>query len=214
MGALADHDYRQILRSLRGPLDDKLKVLDKLKSVTVELSGLMPLVHEIQRQLLHDLFASFLTAFGLIAFGMTIVQAGVISGLIAMIPNVFPSLALFGLLGWENYPIDIGSIMTASVAMGIAIDDTLHFLSFYGRCMDAGASREGAVLAAYQHCGRAMIQTTLICGAGLSVFAFSDFVPTARFAWMMIALLFTALIGDLVLLPALLLRPFFQGQPS
>lgn len=53
-----------------------------------------------------------------------------------------------------------------------------------------------------------MIQTTLICGAGLAVFALSNFVPTARFAWMMVALLGAALLGDLILLPALLLSTF------
>jgi predicted RND superfamily exporter protein len=127
-----------------------------------------------------------------------------------MIPNVFPSLALFGLLGWMKYPIDIGSIMTASVAMGIAVDDTLHFLNYYRLRIEGGSSPEDAVLAAYQHCGRAMIQTTLICGAGLSIFALSDFVPTARFAWMMVILLTTALVGDLILLPALLLNPLLR----
>ena len=90
----------------------------------------MPLVHEIQQQLLRDLFASFLIAFALIAVVMTIVQAGIFAGLLSMVPNVFPALTLFGLLGWCGHPIDVGSIMTASVAMGIAVDDTLHFSDF------------------------------------------------------------------------------------
>lgn len=213
MSALGDHDYGKILDKLRTSIESKLGGGDS-PSLEIELSGLMPLVHEIQRQLLHDLFASFLTAFGLIAVVMTIVQAGFVRGLVSMVPNVFPSLALFGVLGWLNYPIDIGSIMTASVAMGIAVDDTLHFLNFFDRRIAAGQSRERAILAAYQHCGRAMIQTTLICGAGLAIFAFSDFVPTARFAWMMVVLLVTALVGDLILLPALLLGPFSQTHHS
>lgn len=214
MSALGDHDYGKILDDLRTSVESELAVNSDTSTVEIELSGLMPLVHEIQRQLLHDLYASFLTAFGLIAIVMTIVQAGFIRGLVSMVPNVFPSLALFGVLGWLDYPIDIGSIMTASVAMGIAVDDTLHFLNFFDRRIAAGESREHAILAAYQHCGRAMIQTTLICGAGLAIFAFSDFVPTARFAWMMVALLAAALIGDLVLLPALLLGPFSRTHHS
>jgi uncharacterized protein len=124
-----------------------------------------------------------------------------------MVPNIFPILVLFGLLGWLNAPIDIGSIMTASVALGIAVDDTLHFLSVFQHRLDRGESRETAVRGAYQECGRAMMQTTLICSLGLAMFGFSDFVPTARFAWMMVALLALALLGDLVVLPALLLSP-------
>lgn len=207
MSALGRQDYGTTLKELRKSLKGELESEDQTKSVIFDLSGLMPLVHEIQRQLLHDLFSSFLTAFALIAVVMTIVQAGVVPGLVAMVPNVFPSLTLFGLLGWLDFPIDIGSIMTASIAMGIAVDDTLHFLNFYSRRLQDGASREEAVLAAYQHCGRAMIQTTVICSAGLSIFAMSGFIPTARFAWMMVALLTTALIGDLILLPSFLLSP-------
>ena len=154
-----------------------------------------------------DLFRSFLAAFAIIAVVMTLVQAGFVSGLLAMIPNTFPAITLFGLLGWFNHPLDIGTVMTASVAMGIAVDDTLHYLTFVRRELELGRSRFDAVLAAYQQCGRAMIQTTLICGIGLSVFVLSEFVPTARFAWMMLALLVTALLGDLIVLPALLLSP-------
>ncbi|MCC9602113.1 MMPL family transporter [Stieleria sp. JC731] len=202
LSAFGNQDYGLILQDLHARLND---VVAADSSMEIKLSGLMPLVHEIQRQLLHDLFASFITAFALIAVVMTIVQAGLFAGLTAMIPNVFPSLALFGYLGWLGHPIDIGSIMTASVAMGIAVDDTLHFLNFYDRRIDAGDTRHEAVYSAYRHCGRAMIQTTLICGSGLAIFALSNFMPTARFAWMMVLLLAAALVGDLLLLPALLI---------
>ncbi|WP_197167643.1 MMPL family transporter [Neorhodopirellula pilleata] len=210
-------NYGDVLRDLRASLsaDSDFSLHE---GCTVQLSGLMPLVHEIQSQLLHDLFASFLTAFVLIAVLMTIVQAGFVAGVLSMIPNVVPALALFGFLGWIEHPIDIGSIMTASVAMGIAVDDTLHFLTFFTRRLSAGATRTEAVYSAYKHCGRAMIQTTLICGAGLAIFALSDFIPTARFAWMMVALLTCAIIGDLLILPAILLSPvgivFEHRRPS
>jgi predicted RND superfamily exporter protein len=213
VSALGDHDYGQILRELETSLTTDLAddVADgggpTSPNVSLELSGLMPLVHEIQEQLLQDLFASFLLAFALIAVVMTIVQAGLLSGLLSMIPNVFPALTLFGILGWIGHPVDIGSIMTASLAMGIAVDDTLHFLTFFQRTIADGATRRESVLAAYEHCGRAMIQTTLVCGSGLAIFCLSDFVPTARFSWMMVALLAAALVGDLIILPALLLSP-------
>jgi predicted RND superfamily exporter protein len=209
VSALGSTDYGELLGELTSVLETQVlpAAVAKQQQVSLELSGLMPLVHEIQQQLLHDLFASFLVAFALIAVVMTIVQAGIVAGLLSMVPNVFPALTLFGLLGWYGHPIDVGSIMTASVAMGIAVDDTLHFLTFFQRSLDSGKSRRGAVLAAHKHCGRAIIQTTLICTAGLSAFAFSDFVPTARFAWMMVALLSAALVGDLIVLPSLLIGP-------
>ncbi|WP_182867311.1 efflux RND transporter permease subunit [Rhodopirellula sp. JC639] len=200
VSALGANDYVQIMQSV----EDAVTVGG---GVAVQVSGLMPLVHEIQQRLLGDLFRSFLTAFGLIALVMTIVQAGVLPGLLAMIPNVFPALTLFGILGWIGRPLDIGTIMTASVAMGIGVDDTLHFLTFYQRALQSGATRADAVRSAYHHCGRAMIQTTTICGCGLGLFALSDFVPTQGFAWMSVLLLSAALVGDLIILPAILIGP-------
>ncbi|MCA9212518.1 MAG: MMPL family transporter [Planctomycetales bacterium] len=206
--ALDDVDFGLFLSEIRAQVEPLLRVDGTAyDGVQVQLTGIMPLVHEIQRQLLEDLFASFVTAFVVIAIVMTLVQAGIAAGLIAMIPNVFPTLLLFGVLGWRQFAIDIGSVMTASVALGIAVDDTLHFLTFFRRQANAGATRHDAVLFACQHCGKAMLQTTLICGLGLMTFAFADFVPTSRFAWMMLVLLVIAIIGDLVVLPALLLGP-------
>ncbi len=199
--------YGDLLQDLEHSLSQEEVLRQNDSGASLELSGLMPLVHGIQTQLLQDLFASFMIAFLLIALVMTIAEAGIVAGLISMLPNVFPTFTLFGILGWIGASVDIGSIMTASVAMGIAVDDTLHFLSVFRRQLDLGESRFHAVQTAYAECGRAMIQTTLICGSGLAIFALSDFVPTARFAWMMVALLAAALFGDLIVLPALLLSP-------
>jgi predicted RND superfamily exporter protein len=98
-------------------------------------------------------------------------------------------------------------MMTATAAMGIAVDDTLHYLTWYRRGLSGGKSRHEAVLFAYERCGTAMIQTTLICGFGLVVFALSPFGPIMHFALMMFSMLFAAILGDLIVLPALLLTP-------
>ena len=167
----------------------------------------MPLVHEIQRALMQDLFVSFLSAFGIIAVMMSIGQAGLLTGMVSMIPNFFPMVFMFGLLGWIGSPLDIGSVMTASIALGIAIDDVLHFLTFYRRALARGQSRQEAVHTTYQQCGFAMFFSSLVCGLAPMVFYFSNFLPASRFAWMMLLLLAIAVMGDLVLLPALVVGP-------
>ena len=111
-----------------------------------------------------------LVLLAVIAVVMTLVQGGVLAGLASMIPNVFPTLLMFGALGWLEVPLDIGMVMTASVALGIAVDDTLHFLTFFRRGVNSGMAPRDAVAHAYHHCGRAMVQTSLICGLGLMVF--------------------------------------------
>ena len=132
-----------------------------------------------------------------------------------MIPNVFPVLLVFGALCHLGIEIDIGTMMTASVAMGVAVDDTIHFLSWFRANLDRGLSRVEAVIETYRRVGPAMTQTTVVGGLGLFVFALSTFTPTQRFGTLMLILLSAALVGDLVLLPALLAGPlgrFFKPR--
>ncbi len=206
VSALNDMDYGHFLADLQRKVDPLL-ARGGTRGVSAVYTGIMPLVHEIQRKLMSGLFWSFLSALVLITVVTMIVQRGVLTGLVVMIPNVFPMTLLFGLLGWWQAPIDIGSVMTASVALGMSIDGTLHFLTFFRRGLDQGHSLRTAVHDAYERCAAAMTESTLICGVGMLVFAFSSFVPSSRFAWMVFALLALALFGDLVLLPALLLGP-------
>ena len=105
--------------------------------------------------------------------------------------------------------------MTASVAMGVAVDDTIHFLSWFRSYLDKGFDRIEAIVMTYRRVGPAMTQTTIVGGLGLFVFALSTFTPTQRFGTLMLVLLAAALVGDLVLLPALLAGPlgrFFKPR--
>jgi predicted RND superfamily exporter protein len=170
-------------------------------------TGNMPIVVDAQQVLLRELIVSYLTAFAIIAVVIMIAVRSVPAGLVAMIPNLFPTVVLFGTMGWLDRPLDIGAMMTASVALGIAVDDTLHLLLWYRRELSAHKPASAAVTSALRHCGRAMTHTTLICGCGMLVFTLSDFQPTRQFALMMFLLLAAALVGDLFLLPALLVGP-------
>ena len=129
-------------------------------------------------------------------------------GLLAMIPNVFPVVVVFGVMSYRGIKVDIGSMMTASVAMGVAVDDTIHFLNWYRGALAKGLDRIAAIRVAYTRVATAMTQTTLIAGLGLSAFAMSTFTPTQRFGTLMLFLLAAALIGDLIVLPAILASPF------
>lgn len=188
----------------------------------VVYTGIVPIVYKAQRELLQSLMSSTLWAFGLILLVMVCLLRSVRAGLLAMLPNVFPVLLIFGAIGYLgkrfNYEIDIGSMMTASVAMGVAVDDTIHFLTWFRRGLNEGRDRRGAIMLAYDRCATAMTQTTLIGGLGMAVFALSSFTPTQKFGVLMLALLNVALIGDLFFLPALLASPlgavFKQSKPQ
>jgi len=212
-----DVDYGTFDRELRAAVEPLVVAQREagVEGVSVSYTGLVPVVYKTQRELLKGLFNSTVLAFVLIAGVMVVMLRSFAAGLLAMLPNLFPVLVIFGLMGWLDVAIDIGTMMTASVALGVAVDDTIHYLTWFREGLQEGLTPRGAVRAAYGRCANAMLQTTLIGGLGLAVFAFSSFTPTQRFGYLMITLMAAALVGDLLLLPAMLsskVARFFCGR--
>jgi len=212
-------DYSVFLGELEQTVKDYLAEAndgrDENDVVTAQVCGAIPLIQMAQRQLLIDLIQSFILAFALIGITMMLMLRRASAGLIAMIPNVFPTVVVFGMFGLRGKAIDIGTMMTASVALGIAVDDTLHFLFWVRKAMEAGESRLAAIRQAFRRSASAVLQTSVICGVGLAPFVVSPFGPLSRFAGGMFALLAAALVGDLLLLPALVASPlgrFFEPR--
>jgi predicted RND superfamily exporter protein len=207
--ALSGLEYASFLDRLEREVDEFLQADDAARRLRVkpEVSGGVFLVSMAQKQLMIDLQNSFLLAFLLIVVAMMVLTRNPVAGLISMVPNVFPALLIFGVIGWLDVAVDIGTMMTASVAMGIAVDDTSHFLTWFRRGVDQGMTRTEAIRHAFHHCATPMLQTSLICGLGMLVFVVSPFTPVARFACLMFVLLFAALVGDVILLPAILASP-------
>ena len=207
---------------------EKLAAQESGVNVSAMYTGIVPIVYKAQRSLLKSLIESIGLAFVMISVVMMLLlrprnrpTAGTLlnfrGGMISMLPNMFPVIVVFGFMGHMNryfggsvdaFLVDIGSMMTASVAMGVAVDDTIHFLNWYRGALANGYDRRSAIKISYDRVATAMTQTTLIGGFGLSAFALSTFTPTQRFGVLMLILLGMALIGDLILLPALIAGPF------
>ncbi len=194
-------------RSTTSAVRSKRHLADSDVPVKVSLTGSVVIVQKSQEILLRDLFRSFMTAFGVIAIVMVLMLRSLIGGLIAMAPNLFPTVALFGLMGLARIPLDIGSVMSASVALGISVDDTVHLLSRFGSRRARGLGQIAHAFGALAQCGWAMFQTTLVCGVSLMAYWFSEFVPTSRFSLFMFGLLASALLGVIFLLPTLMASP-------
>lgn len=170
-------------------------------------TGVVPIVYQAQRALLNSLMQSTWWSFLTITPIMMLVSRSLLAGAIAMIPNAVPVLLIFGGMGWLGIAIDIGSMMTASIALGVAVDDTIHFLARYRDELAHSPNRKSAIVATYSHCAIPTLQAALISGLGLSVFAFSTFTPTQKFGWLMLSILLAGVASELILLPALLASP-------
>ncbi|MEZ6093087.1 MAG: MMPL family transporter [Pirellulaceae bacterium] len=103
--------------------------------------------------------------------------------------------------------VDIGSMMAASIALGVAVDDTIHYLTWFRHEPNETGDHTKAIVGAYRHCATPTMHAALINGLGLSVFAFSTFMPTRKFGFLMLTILVVGMVAELILLPALLASP-------
>ncbi|REJ70906.1 MAG: hypothetical protein DWQ34_26620 [Planctomycetota bacterium] len=171
------------------------------------VTGMAPLFDRTQRAIVRSLIWSFGLAFFVIAGVIFWTLRNPLATLVCMLPNVLPIGFVFGVVSFAGQRIDIGAMITASVALGIAVDGTLHLLTWFRHGIRSGRSRQRAVIEALAHCGPAMWQTSVAVGIGLLMLAPAELVLISRFGWLMSALIGAALFADLVLLPALLAGP-------
>lgn len=170
-------------------------------------TGVVPIVYKAQRALLDSLISSTIWSFLTITPLMMFISRSVWAGIVAMLPNVLPVVMVFGGMGWLGIEVDVGSMMTASIALGVAVDDTIHYLNWYRDELDRLGDRKLAILAAYKHCATPTLQAAVISGLGLSVFALSTFTPTQRFGYLMLVILWMGVVAELIFFPALLAGP-------
>ena len=121
----------------------------------------------------------------------------------SLITNLIPIFTVLGILAWLEISIRPPTAMTFAVALGIAVDDSLHFLLRYRKELKNGQSRVNAIRSTIMNTGSALLITTSVLVAGFSVLLLSAFLPTYQFGLLSAAMIGTALLCDLTLLPAL-----------
>src|SRR5690606_19126178 len=169
----------------------------------VMVTGGTQLFEESKDHVLGDFIESLLLAYGLILVLIVVSLRSLIGGLLAMIPNVIPNIVVFGGLAWIDGAIDMGMTVAACIALGVAVDDTSHLLMSY-RDHRRSASRHDALRTSFRECGPAMCQTTLICGVAMTPYLWAELLYLSRFGLVIPLLMVAALLGDLLLLPALM----------
>lgn len=125
--------------------------------------------------------------------------------LIAFLPNAFPIVVVYGVMGAAGIPLNAGSAMVASIALGVAVNDTVHLIMHYRRRRSAGDTPDQAIGDAFHEIGRPVVLTSVVNTAGFAIFLLSDFLPMHHFGLLASISMAAALVGDAVLLPNLLI---------
>ncbi|MBN1573811.1 MAG: RND family transporter [Deltaproteobacteria bacterium] len=184
--------------------------------LTVRVTGDTVLYNNMDRSMVDGQIKSILLALFTIFLVMSLVFRSFYLGSLSMIPNLIPIFLTLGLMGWMGIHLNTSTIMIGSVAIGIAVDDTIHFMTRYFREIREGRDVESAIKNTLMNTGKPIIFTTMVVGSGFFVLLFASFVPVKWFGSLTAFTMFSALIGDLIVLPVILLiaRPKFRGWGS
>ncbi len=121
-----------------------------------------------------------------------------------LLPNLLPVILVVGLMGWVGINIDIGVAIAGAIIIGVAVDDTIHFLVKYFDARKRGLDLEESFDEVLRYAGKAILFTTVILSVSFSLFAFSTFTPNQNFGIVTASALVIAFVVDILLLPALL----------
>jgi predicted RND superfamily exporter protein len=169
-------------------------------SVTGQLALMMELIDHISWAQIKSFAFALVIITILLIFSLGSVQAGLIS----MIPNLLPAFFTFGLMGLLDIPLDTDTLIIAPLIIGIAVDDTIHFVAHYRDAWFELGDVDAALKSTISEVGQAVTFTTLVLGIGFSMLAFSDYMGLAKTGIFGSLSIVVALSSDLLLLPALI----------
>lgn len=199
-----DLDYAAVMADLSEILAQETQ---NASGVWFSVTGAVPVFYRAQTALLESLINSLALSLVLIAITLMILMKSIRAGLVSSLVGTLSVVVVFGLMSWSGQVLDIGTMLTGSVAIGIAVDDTLHLFTWFRDSLREGKTREESVVMALRHCGTAMTQTSVVIALSLLLLYPAELLLISRFGWVMAALLSVAWLSSVVVLPALLAGP-------
>ena len=177
----------------------------------IVLTGTMATFMVVSDEIARSQFNGFALALVLISLIMIITLGSLRGGIMGMIPNAIPAFLAFGLMGLLGIPLDTDTLLIAPVILGIAVDDTIHFMTHYRVELTKSKSISIALESAIREVGQAVMFTTMVIGLGFAVLSFSDYLGMAKVGFFGSLSIFFALFCDLFLIPAMIIvfKPSF-----
>ena len=181
-----------------------------LEDGKVHLSGAMVLYNNM----LQSLFSSQIMTLGVVALALLIMFLFLFRSLkialIALFPNLLSAGAVLGVMGWLDIPLDMMTITIAAISIGIAVDNTIHYIHRFREEINRDGDYYGSLHRAHNSVGYAMYYTSMIIIVGFSILILSNFWPTIYFGLFTGLAMLIALVASLTLLPQLLvwIKPF------
>ena len=202
---------------LEGIVDDIDAHLDEqpLQASTISVTGIGALWLKFVEYITASQIQGGLLALTVVSLMMIVVFRSVKIGLISMLPNISPVILVVGMMGWLGIYLDYYRLLITPVAIGIAVDDTIHLMTRYHHEFTKSRNYERALYDSMNGVGRALFTTSAILVAGFMVNIFSVMDGQKSFGILLSTVIAVALVADFLLMPALILwlKPFGPEAP-
>ena len=212
------YEYYEVFQQMRADIDGMMAELKaKYPKTEVSITGIFALAMQASQYLTENQAITFGIALAVVTVILLLVFGSFKVGMIALIPNLIPSLLTLGLLGITGVPLDFFTMMLAPIIIGISIDDTVHFISNYQLQVAKDGDVNAALRRTMAETGPGVVFTSLILGLGFGIMAIASAAGTSNMGKFGAMAIFMGLLNDLFLLPALLLtfKPKFKEiQPQ
>ncbi|WP_445718709.1 efflux RND transporter permease subunit [Flavobacterium sp.] len=194
------------MKKIEERLQDKINLIFPKERYTVSITGKAYVFEKGTHYLIGNLVQSLLFAILLISFLMAFMFRSFKMIIVSLLPNILPLIMTAGLMGYFGIPIKPSTILVFSIAFGISVDDTIHFLAKYRQELKANNWKiKRSVHSTVKEAGISMFYTSVVLFFGFSVFTLSSFGGTVALGGLVATTLLFAMLSNLILLPALLL---------
>jgi len=200
----SSYEYTGFMDDLDRWIDQYFTPLNKPDLVVTKTGGI-PMMMKIIQYISLSQLKSFALALSVVSVILLVVFGSVKYGLIAVIPNLTPIAVMMGIAGWFGIDLDTDTLIVMPLAIGIVVDDTIHFMTHYRAEIARGSSTVEAIEVSIKEVGQAMMFTSFILMFAFLIFLISIYIPFVNFGIMAASAIAVALLADLFLLPALLL---------
>ena len=212
---IVDSQFSKVRVTHKMPWVDSMLVQDMLKHVKtryeetfpedeITMTGMIPILVHTFVQSIHSSVKSYIIAFSLIAISMMFIMGDVRLGLLSMIPNLTPIILGLSIMHIYNIPLDMFTLLIGSVAIGLAVDDTIHFLHNFRRYYAQSHDATLAVEQTFYTTGKAMVITTIVLSLGFYAYLAGTMESVQNFGFLTGSVIIFALLADLLLAPALM----------
>ncbi|MCP4036169.1 MAG: MMPL family transporter [bacterium] len=213
---LVDTQFQTARLSLRAPFVDAMlygPFVERVRreitpilgdDIEIEMTGFIPVLARVVSAVITSMARSYAIALAIITPLMILLLRDLRLGMMSMIPNLIPMVVTIGTMGWLGMPIDATTMMIGAMVIGLAVDDTIHFMhKFRIYYSDLGDSKL-AIRATLESTGTALLFTSLVLTGGFGVFLLASMVNTQNFGFLAATGAIVAFAADLIVAPALM----------